>query len=67
MSKKIEQEKATLQNHEDFSTVTLYLGNCYFKLKNYDKAISFYQKDPGSDKKQSGQRMNNLGTCYAMK
>ena len=64
-SNKIERNIASDRENQDFPTVTFYLGNCYFKQKKYEKAIQFFKLEGGKDEWQTGQRLNNLGTCYA--
>ena len=51
-----------------YSEVIFNLGNCYYRLKEYDDAIKYYEKEcDQEDEKQKGQRLNNLGSCYAKK
>lgn len=55
------------ERKKEYSAITFHLGNCYFRLKNIDKAIEYYQRRDVESDLQKAQRMNNLGTCYAMK
>jgi hypothetical protein len=53
------------------------IGNCYFYMKNYEKAMGYYKIDMNNinnnnlisniDEKLIGQKYNNLGSCYAHK
>lgn len=54
-------------NHEEQAVYSLNLGNCYFKLKEYQRAIDIYSfhSEEIEPEKQKAQRMNNLGSCYA--
>lgn len=47
----------------------IYLGNSYFQLKEYEKAIKIYKEllqdeNEGVNGRARGQLLNNLGCCY---
>lgn len=64
-----ENEHPLGQTHTDeYNNANFYIGNCYFRMKNFGKAAEYYLKFKGEEPmKQRAQRMNNLGTCYAIK
>jgi tetratricopeptide (TPR) repeat protein len=42
------------------------MGNCYYRLKDYPTAITYFGMEfQGEEAKQRGQKHNNLGSCYA--
>ena len=59
----LQEGVATVKQYHD---ICFYIGNCYFRLKNFEKAIEFFSKTfPDEELKQKGQKFNNLGSCYA--
>lgn len=55
-------------NNDEYNNANFYIGNSFFRLKNFPKAEQFYLKFQGEEPiKQRAQRMNNLGTCYAVR
>ncbi len=53
-----------LQKLESLATVNFYLGNCYYKKNNIDRAIEYYNKSLTLDSKNPAC-LNNLGVANA--
>lgn len=45
----------------------LYLANSYYALKNYDKALEYYDDISVSDKLVASSALSGAGSCYEMK
>ena len=51
---------------KQYQSAVFHLGSCYYRTRKYSKAVEcFGQRFEGEELRQQGQKLNNLGSCYA--